>query len=204
MRCKSLKVFVLFASIIVLTDCKTRNETKKVSGTVVSNEVKKSDSGENNSLSEAAFNGHLEEVMKLLDKGIDVNIKDQDGRTALMYAAFNGHTFVMQKLLAKGALVNLCDTNGRTALMLASSGPFPASVKLLLDYKADPNMYDKAELFTALMYAAAEGHLDIVKMLINHKADPARKDIDGDNALTFAQNNGHKEIVNLLKPLLNK
>lgn len=147
---------------------------------------------------EAALNGLYSEVMKSIDNGIDINAKDEDGRSALMYAAYNGHNAVIQILLEKGASVDLRDVNGRTALMLAASGPFPASVKLLLDKKADPNLTDKDEHFSALMYAAAEGHLDNVKILLKYQADPLLKDIDGDNALKFASDNRHKEVVDYL------
>jgi ankyrin repeat protein len=48
------------------------------------------------------------------------------------------------------------------------------------------------------MYAAAEGQLDVVKILLANRADPAIKDIDGDDALTFARNNGHTAIAAIL------
>jgi ankyrin repeat protein len=82
--------------------------------------------------------------------------------------------------------------------MLAASGPFPAAVKLLLDNRADPNLIDKDEHFSALMYAAAEGQIDVVKVLLKYQADPMLKDIDGDNALKFAKDNGHKQVVDYL------
>lgn len=147
---------------------------------------------------DAALNGLQTEVISAIEKGLNVNSKDEEGRTALMYAAFNGHTALMQKLLEKGASVDLRDANGRTALMLAASGPFPQSVKLLLDNKSDPNLVDGEEHFSALMFAAAEGQLEVVKILLKYKADPSLKDVDGDNALTFAANNGHKDVVDYL------
>lgn len=158
-----------------------------------------SGSAGDNSFFEAALNGYLSEVMKSINNGTDINKKDEDGRTALMYAAYNGHNLVMQKLIEKGASVDERDLNGRTALMFAASGPFPGSVKLLLENKAEPNLTDTQEHFSALMYAAAEGHLEGVKILLKCGADPSLKDIDGDNALTFAGNNGHKEVVDYLR-----
>ena len=120
-----------------------------------------------------------------------------------MYASFNGHFEIMRKLIEKGALVNLCDSNGRTALMMASSGPYAEAVKLLLNHYADPNVTDKEEHFTALMYASSEGHLDVVKVLLTFNADPSLKDGDGDDAKTFAVNNGHKEVADLLNSFKN-
>jgi hypothetical protein len=157
--------------------------------------------GQNVSIHEAALNGQMNQVKEMLEKGLDANTRDREGRTALMYASYNGHTEIAKMLIENGALVNLADSYGRTALMMASSGPFPATVKILLDKQADPNIADADEHFTALMYAAAEGHLDVVKILLSYRADPALKDIDGDDAMTFATNNGHKEVASLLKLL---
>jgi len=39
----------------------------------------------------------------------------------------------------------------------------------------------------------------VVKLLLAHRADPGMKDIDGDSAVTFADNNGHSEVGSLLK-----
>jgi len=201
MKQKAYIIVFLFISFFVLTDCKTKSEKSKDLVSPVSGEVNNTKPEQNISIHEAALNGQLSQVMRLLEEGLDVNIKDQEGRTALMYASFNGHTEIMKKLIEKGALVNERDSYGRTALMMASSGPLPASVKLLLDHQADPNITDTDEHFTALMYAAAEGHLDVVKILLSYRADPALKDVDGDDAITFANNNGHKEVAALLQSL---
>lgn len=152
----------------------------------------------NDSIFEAALSGMGHEVMEMLDKGADINSQDADGRTVLMYASFNGHSELIRDLLNRGAKVNLQDINGRTALMLASSGPFPDAVKLLLDHNADPNIVDKEEHFTALMYASAEGQLEVVKLLLRYHADPTLRDVDGDDALTFARNNGHRQVAEFL------
>jgi len=201
---KNYKLFIIIVLIIPLftnTGCKTRNKaTKETLSHPPRQPGRMPDSAPKISIHEAALNGKSAEVARNLAEGVNANTQDQDGRTALMYAAYNGHTEIMEKLIQKGASVNLCDSYGRTALMFASSGPYPAAVKLLLTNNADPNMADKEEHFTALMYAAAEGQLEIIKLLITYKADPTLKDIDGDNAMTFAQNNGHKDVVGILQP----
>lgn len=149
----------------------------------------------NDSIFEAALSGMRDEVIRMLDKGSDINGQDKDGRTVLMYASYDGHSELIRDLLNRSAKVNLQDLYGRTALMLASSGPFPDAVKLLLDHNADPNIVDKEEHFSALMYAAAEGQLEVVKILLKYQADPKLKDVDGDDAVTFARNNGHEQVA---------
>jgi ankyrin repeat protein len=39
----------------------------------------------------------------------------------------------------------------------------------------------------------------VVKILLSYRADPFLKDVDGDDALTFARNNGHTEVATLLQ-----
>jgi len=197
---------ILFACIIealLLSGCKSGHSTKdtSTSGTPETNQGQKVI--QDDRLHQAALNGNHSEVISLLTEGRDVNMKDQDGRTALMYASFNGHTEIVNELLKKGAKINERDQNGRTALIFAASGPFKETVKLLLENKAEPNLADGEEHFTALMYAAAEGQLEVVKVLLDGNADPTLKDVDGDNAATFALNNGHKEVADLIMSYIN-
>jgi len=150
-------------------------------------------------LMEAAYLGKLDEVERLVSEGIAVDVVDPEHRTPMMFAAFNGHTPVVGYLLEKGAQVDTKDINGRTALMYASSGPFGETVKLLLDEGAEVDVQGTFEGFTALMTAAAEGQVEVVHHLLDHGADRSLEDKDGDTALSFAQQNGHAEVVALLE-----
>jgi ankyrin repeat protein len=184
--------------ILITAGCMNSSNTATKSATPVHSEVTPVITAKDISIHEAALNGQLSLVSGLLSGGIDVDQPDQDGRTALMYASYNGHNEVIKKIIESKADINIQDNYGRTALMMAASGPYPAAVKLLLDHQADPNLVDKEEHFTALMYAAAEGQTDVVKILLSYRADPSLKDVDGDDALTFARNNGHNEVAALL------
>ncbi len=151
------------------------------------------------SLRDAAFDGQHETVRQFIQRKVNLNAIDKDGRTALMFAGFNGHTEIVRILVDEGARVNIRDGYGRTALLFAATGPFPKTVELLLERKADPNIVDNQEHFSALMHAAAEGNIEVVKILLDYEADPTLKDIDGDTAESFARQKGHSELANLLK-----
>ena len=148
---------------------------------------------------DAALTGNIEIVKSMLEQGVDVNGKDLEGTTALMLSSYNGHTNIVKLLLDNGAHIEARSKVGRTALMFVSTGPFPETVTLLLENDASVNAVDHDEHFTPLMHAAAEGLLEIVKILLEYGADPSLRDIDGDTAASFALQNGHKDVVNLLK-----
>ncbi|TFH28172.1 MAG: ankyrin repeat domain-containing protein [Bacteroidia bacterium] len=150
-------------------------------------------------LRQASYEGNGAKVKEYLEQGVNVNAEDPEGRTALIFAAFNGHSEILLDLFTAGAKVDSRDMLGRTALMYASTGPFPEAVKILLDKGAEPNVVDSDEHFTALMHAAAEGQLEVVKVLMSHGADHTLKDIDGDDAASFAQQAGHTAVVNYLQ-----
>ncbi|MDQ1297219.1 MAG: uncharacterized protein QG611_1199, partial [Bacteroidota bacterium] len=155
MDLKSYLLVILLIPFLAISGCKYKNENKKAQLLPSSGEAKVIvKPAPDISIHQAALDGQSAEVMRILSEGLDIDTKDQEGRTALMYASFNGHTGIMQNLLGKGASINLRDNFGRTALMFASSGPYPSAVKLLLANQADPNIADSEEHFTALMYAA--------------------------------------------------
>lgn len=150
-------------------------------------------------LMEAAYLGQLDGVKRLVAEGTAIDFTDPERRTSFMVAAFNGHTPVLQYLLAEGAKLDAKDVNGRTALMYASSGPFEEAVAFLLKQGAEVNTQGTLEGFTALMTAASEGLVEIVRLLLVNGADPSLVDQDGDTAMSFAQQNGHAEVLALLE-----
>lgn len=152
-------------------------------------------------LFEAAYSGKLADVERLVAGGVTIDAVDPESRTPMMFAAFNGHRQVVSFLLTQGAEVDLKDGNGRTALMYAASGPFGETVDVLLDAGAEIDVQGTLEGFTALMTAAAEGQTEVVRLLLERGADPTLKDVDGDTALSFARQNGHTAVVELLEDL---
>jgi ankyrin repeat protein len=60
----------------------------------------------------ATENGHKEVVELLINKGIDLNEKDNYGNTALRLASFYGFKEVVELLINKGIDLNEKDNNG--------------------------------------------------------------------------------------------
>jgi ankyrin repeat protein len=169
----------------------------------------------------AVRNGDQRSLAKLLEKGINVNIRSKYfGWTGLMYAAFFGHIDCVRLLLQKGAQVNKRSKNnwrlmfmghtemasygiryekGRTALMNAVMRRRPAIVKLLLENGAEVNARTSSG-WTALMAAASKDDADTVKMLIDSGADSEIRDNDfGMTALEIAKSKKYENVVCLLQ-----
>ena len=148
-------------------------------------------------LIDAAKNGDIELVQRLLDRGADVNAQDDYGNTALS----NHHSIsidIVRLLLDKGADLDIKDRDGNTALMLSSYRGDTDIVKLLLESGANPNSRDNIGC-TALLIASIEGHTDTVQLLLDRGANPNIPANDGDTALMMATQQELTDIVELLQ-----
>jgi ankyrin repeat protein len=94
-------------------------------------------------LMRAAMIGNTSAVAALLDHGVDVNARDENGRTALMEAAFGGHEETVRVLIERGADVNACDRDGWTALMEGASKGRLNVVRMILEAGADVSARNK-------------------------------------------------------------
>jgi ankyrin repeat protein len=80
------------------------------------------------------FVGGNEEIVKILvEKGADVNVKDNEDRTAYMYACGGKSVPIKDTLVDKGADTNAVDVNERTAKDYTNVGPGGAKKWLDLD-----------------------------------------------------------------------
>jgi ankyrin repeat protein len=70
------------------------------------------------------------DVTSLIERGANVNAKDEEGATPLMIAAGMGRVEMVKLLLSKGADVNARDNSGVTALGWAYAPPSDADVPL--------------------------------------------------------------------------
>jgi uncharacterized protein len=101
-------------------------------------------------------------IRLLLDNGVDINVKNEDGFTTLMYASVYGYIDVCRVLLDAGADVDMKNNDGKTSLMLAVG--FEDIVEVLLDNGANVNIKDRYGR-TALMIASMNKSTSIDKLL---------------------------------------
>lgn len=148
----------------------------------------------------ASEEGNEVQVQRLLDLGVNPNVRDEGGNTALMVASHWGHLQVLEALLAAGAEVNARDKYGHTALMVASEHGHPEVVDRLLAAGAEVNARDERRA-TALMVASDLGKLEVVERLLAARADVNAHDVEGYDALglvTMRLPPSVEEIVDLL------
>ena len=115
-------------------------------------------------LLEAASAGNTDMVRSFLDKGANIESKNEVGATPLIFASAKGQKEVVALLLDRGANVNAKTSTGITPLMAAASGGYADIVKLLLAKGADVYAKDQQGL-TALSMAVASGDSQVTDLL---------------------------------------
>jgi uncharacterized protein len=113
---------------------------------------------------------------------IDVNSRSRNDETPLMLASIKGQMALASQLIDKGADVN---KPGWTPLHYASTYGHLELMNLLLEHYAYIDAASPNES-TPLMMAAMYGSASAVKLLLEAGADPMLRNIQGLNALDFA------------------
>ena len=109
----------------------------------------------------ASLKGLLPVVVKLIQRGADVN---KPGWAPLHYAATKGHLEVMNVLLENHAYIDAASPNGSTPLMMAAMYGTPSAVKLLLEAGADPSLKN-IQGMTAIDFAQRDKRLDSAEII---------------------------------------
>ncbi|XP_048257922.1 ankyrin repeat and KH domain-containing protein mask-like isoform X8 [Haliotis rufescens] len=110
--------------------------------------------------------GNLEEVKRILSRGVDVNCRREwESRTPVMEAAVRGHRDVVELLVSEGADVSLMDEDGNNTLHLACGGGDLETVKFVLSlHVVDIDARDKWGR-TAAYLARIYGHTRVLDLL---------------------------------------
>lgn len=128
-------------------------------------------------LCDAAAEGDLRRVHKMLRGGVSPDSRDEEGTTALMAGAFAAHEAVVRALLAAGADPNIQDISGVTALMnaviangemdLGGTHPiFLGIVEALLEAGAELDVVDEDGM-TAVDHAESYDLVELVNLFDN-------------------------------------
>jgi ankyrin repeat protein len=131
------------------------------------------------------------------NRGANVDVVDNHGRTALHHAARWDQLDTVTLLLQSGANVDVVDSYGWTPLHQAAQYGRRDIVALLLESGANVNAVDNSGR-TPLHEAARWGHRDIVALLLQSGANVNAATNNGRTPLHWAARHGHRDIVALL------
>lgn len=89
-----------------------------------------------------AREGDLDNLIKCIESGVSVDLKDSEGRTALHWAVDRGHLNITEALVKEKAEINAKDNEGQTPLHYAAVCERESIAKFLLKENADMNIKD--------------------------------------------------------------
>uniref|UniRef100_A0A182LTR3 Uncharacterized protein n=1 Tax=Anopheles culicifacies TaxID=139723 RepID=A0A182LTR3_9DIPT len=174
---------------------------------------------------QACIDDNLDMVEFLVQKGADVNRKDNEGWTPLHATASCGFLSIARYLIENGADLASINSDGELAVDLASSDAMEDLIQHHLDeqgidcdearqaeerimlsdatkwLRTDSSDCDKAHPktgATAIHVAAAKGYIGVLKLLLEGRGDIDRQDVDGWTPLHAAAYWGQKEATQML------
>lgn len=153
-------------------------------------------------LFEAAGSGNLGLVRLLLEYGANPNAVNIKKISPLANAVYYRHADIAELLLERGARPDVVDSTGKDCAVYAAANGETGILGLILDASEEFEIaLDKryAHDLTLLMWAAGYGHVEVVRLLIGRGADTDLRDDRGKAALMIAEENGHAEVVTLLR-----
>lgn len=92
-----------------------------------------------------AREGDIDQLLKCIESGVSVNLKDSEGRTPLHWAVDRGHLGVVELLLSKHADVDVKDNDGQTPLHYAVVCDREAIADYLVKHNADVHVKDNED-----------------------------------------------------------
>ena len=153
-------------------------------------------------LSKNAYNyDYSGSIRNILNSGIDVNDKDENGNTALINIVSGkedkNQLKKIRAVISGRANINIQNKEGLTALMLIASSGDDSTIRALISAKADLDAEDK-DGNTALIYAVQNNNVGGAKAIIRGKPNLNKQNKNGNNALMIASENGFEEVVRSL------
>jgi len=148
----------------------------------------------------ALYKGHLSIARLLIEKGADVNSRDNDNLTPLHIVAQRADASATKP--DHSPPLFMASNNGRdnrtsTPLHLASVTGSLDIVNLLIEYGADPNALDATQS-SPLHLALVNENLDVVRLLIEHGADVNVPNDKKRTPLHLAAVSGSSDVIELL------
>lgn len=114
---------------------------------------------------------NVKEVKECLEKGVDVNTQDRNGRSLLLLATINNQNKMAELLVENGADVNMQADNKDSPFLLAGARGQTELVRLYLEKGARFDVFNRY-YGSALIPACERGHVETVRLLVNTEDYP--------------------------------
>ena len=138
-----------------------------------------------------------DDILALIEKGANVNVRNYEVETALHVTARLNKPDITVQLMNHGADINARNYEGETALHITARLNKPDITIQLMNHGADVNARNhKGE--TALHLTARLNKPDITVQLMNHGADINARDNKGRTLLHLVAESGQREILDKL------
>jgi ankyrin repeat protein len=151
--------------------------------------------------------GNAGMIAQMLDDEPFLANETHGGMPVIHHAVHTRNVALIRILLERGAQVDGKDDRGYTALCSVIFGGFEKSshnettaiVRLLLDYRADPNIAVDASGFSPLHFAVQNDNRSAAEILIEHGADINSNLREWGTPLHWAECSGTPQMVKFLK-----
>ncbi len=149
----------------------------------------------------AVDNGNRTVVDLLIERGANLDVRDDRNFTPLHKAIFREDLWMVKRLINSGADINFQGWYCDSPLHLASSKGNVQIVEFLIARGADVNSQGEyhSYSYTPLHLASSRGNVQVVKLLIHGGGDVNAITESGKTPLSFAIEKEHEKIVVLLQ-----
>jgi ankyrin repeat protein len=151
-------------------------------------------------LFQESMRGNKENVVAIINSGVNINTANENLQTPLMGAAFSGNDEMIGFLLSQGAQVNIKDKNGNTALHVATSKNNVRAVQRLISAGAQIDARNNSN-DTPLLIAINNKNISLVQTLVANGANVNLANSEGLTPLHMAAYSGD---INLVQSLIAK
>ena len=145
----------------------------------------------------AVTTGDTETVVDLLDRGVPIDTKDDEGKSLLHWAALGGHVTTMRLFIRRGCDVDSVDGRGLTPLHWAAAMGQTKAVRELIRMRATKSVVAR-NCSTPLHQAALFGHAETVEAMLVEGCAIDVVDSNGATVLHSAAQGGHVEVIKVL------
>jgi ankyrin repeat protein len=151
----------------------------------------------------ATYANRIDAARLLIERGADVNAKDDMQDSPFLYAGAQGRLEILRMTLAAGADLKSTNRYGGTALIPAAHHGHVETVRELLKTRMDVDHVNRLG-WTALLEAIVLGdggpaHTEIVRLLVAHGARLQLADAQGVTPLAHAEQRGQRAIAEILR-----